>query len=58
MLELNKIYCTDALEGLKQLDDNSIDCVMTCGYSWETKSKLIYVSCPSCLQKNEVKNET
>lgn len=29
MLELNKIYNCDCLEGIKQLDDNSIDCVMT-----------------------------
>ncbi len=29
MLELNKIYCIDALEGLKQLEDNSIDLVVT-----------------------------
>ena len=26
-----------------------------CGYEWQTKSKLIFISCPSCLQK--VKNE-
>jgi len=29
MLEVNKIYCIDALEGLKQLDDESIDLVVT-----------------------------
>lgn len=29
MLELNKIYCTDVLEGLKQLDDESIDLIIT-----------------------------
>lgn len=29
MLELNKIYCMDALEGLKQLDDESIDLIIT-----------------------------
>lgn len=28
-MELNKIYNTDALSGLKQLPDNSIDCVVT-----------------------------
>ena len=22
-----------------------------CGYEWETSSKLVYVSCPSCLKK-------
>ena len=29
MLELNKIYCMDVLEGLRQLDDNSIDLIIT-----------------------------
>lgn len=29
MLELNKIYQMDCLEGLKQLDDNSIDLIIT-----------------------------
>ena len=29
MLELDKIYCCDVLEGLKQLDDNSIDLIIT-----------------------------
>ena len=29
MLELNKIYCIDVLDGLKQLDDNSIDLIIT-----------------------------
>ena len=29
MLELNKIYCMDCLEGMKQLDDNSIDLTVT-----------------------------
>ena len=29
MLELNKIYNMDCLEGMKQLDDNSIDLVVT-----------------------------
>jgi len=24
-----------------------------CGYEWETRSKLKYVSCPSCLSKVE-----
>ena len=27
MLELNKIYCIDVLEGLKNLDDASIDLI-------------------------------
>jgi DNA modification methylase len=29
MLDTNKIYCTDAIKGLKQLDDESIDLVLT-----------------------------
>jgi modification methylase len=29
MFELDKIYCCDVLEGLKQLDDNSIDLIIT-----------------------------
>ena len=29
MLELNKIYNEDCLEGLKQLDDNSVDLIIT-----------------------------
>lgn len=29
MLELNKIYCMDCLEGMKQLPDKSVDLVLT-----------------------------
>lgn len=29
MLELNKIYCMDCLEGMKQISDNSIDLILT-----------------------------
>ena len=29
MLETNKIYCIDALEGLKQLEDNSVSAIFT-----------------------------
>ncbi len=30
-----------------------------CKYEWESKSELKFVSCPSCLKKNELKeNET
>lgn len=29
MLELNKIYCCDVLDGLRQLDDESIDIIIT-----------------------------
>jgi len=28
-----------------------------CGYEWETKSKLILVSCPSCLTKVRTSQE-
>jgi len=28
---------------------------LKCGYDWETKSKLIYVCCPNCM--NKVKEE-
>lgn len=34
MLDINKIHKVNALEGLKQLDDNSIDCVMTSPPYW------------------------
>ena len=29
MLETNKIYCMDCLEGMKQLEDNSVDITIT-----------------------------
>ena len=29
MIELNKIYCADCLELMKQIDDNSIDLTVT-----------------------------
>lgn len=29
MLELNKIYCMDNVEGMKLLDDNSVDLIIT-----------------------------
>lgn len=34
MLELNKIYCGDARELLKQLDSESIDCMITSPPYW------------------------
>lgn len=34
MLELNKIYNMDCMEGLKQLDDNSINCCVTSPPYW------------------------
>lgn len=27
-----------------------------CGHEWDTKSKHIYVSCPSCLQKVKIRD--
>ena len=29
MLERNKIYCIDVLDGLHQMDDNSVDLIIT-----------------------------
>jgi site-specific DNA-methyltransferase (adenine-specific) len=29
MLEINKIYCMDCLEGLKLIEDNKIDLIIT-----------------------------
>ena len=34
MLALNTIHCLDALKGLKQLDDQSVDCVVTSPPYW------------------------
>lgn len=34
MLEINKVHNMDCLEGLKQLDDNSIDCCVTSPPYW------------------------
>ena len=47
MLELNKIYCMDCIEGMKQIDDNSVDTIITdppyalgfMGKSWDTFDK-------------------
>jgi site-specific DNA-methyltransferase (adenine-specific) len=44
MLETNKIYCIDCIEGMKQIDDNSIDAIVTdppagisfMGKEWDT----------------------
>ncbi len=42
MLEVDKIYCMDCLEGMKQLDDNSIDMILcdlpygTTACKWDT----------------------
>lgn len=37
MLELNRVYNTDALSGLKQLPDNSIDCIVTSPPYWQMR---------------------
>ena len=29
MLEINKIHCMDCLKGMKQLEDNSVDLIIT-----------------------------
>ena len=36
-----------------KMQEENIKC-NNCGYEWVTKSKAVYVSCPSCLKK--VKN--
>ena len=28
-----------------------------CGYEWKTRTKMLFVVCPKCLRKAEVKNE-
>jgi len=33
-LELNKIHCMDCLEGLRQMDENSVDCCITSPPYW------------------------
>lgn len=38
MLEINKIYNIDCLEGMKQIDDKSIDCII-CDLPYETLNK-------------------
>lgn len=37
MLEINKIYCEDCLEGMKRIDDKSIDCVI-CDLPYQSTS--------------------
>lgn len=36
-LELNKIYCMDALEGLKQLEAESVNCCITSPPYWNLR---------------------
>ena len=36
-LKLNKIHCIDVLEGLKKLEDNSIDCIVTSPPYWNLR---------------------
>ena len=33
----------------------SVKC-LKCGHAWDTKSKLVYVSCPSCHTPVKVRN--
>ena len=33
-LEINKIHCMDALTGLKQMDDQSVNCIVTSPPYW------------------------
>ena len=40
--------CTEGEKGDKMF----IIC-QNCGYKWETKSELLYVTCPSCARKTE-----
>lgn len=28
-----------------------------CGYEWNTRSEMMFVSCPSCMQKTKVEEE-
>lgn len=37
MLQINKLHHMDALEGLKKLDDESVDCVMTSPPYWQAR---------------------
>jgi DNA modification methylase len=37
MLELNKIHCFDVIEGLRQIPDNSIDCIVTSPPYWKLR---------------------
>lgn len=37
MLDVNRIYTIDALDGLKKLDDYSVDCVLTSPPYWATR---------------------
>ena len=51
MLELNKIYCMDNVQGMKQLDNDSVDLVVTSppyhdfrnynGFSFDLKNMII-----------------
>lgn len=53
MLELNKIYQMDCLEGLRQLDDNSVDLIITspCYNNAGLKGVLKGADCPSITWK-------
>ena len=55
MLELNKIYNMDCIEGMKQLDDNSIDLVLTdppYGINVMTRKKVLGRGSTKCKVKD------
>ena len=40
-MEINKIHCGDCLEFMKQIEDNSIDLIITDPpYNWSHKNKI------------------
>lgn len=38
MIELNKIYCMDNVQGMRQIADESVDLAVT-GYKWKFINK-------------------
>ena len=36
-LEINKIHCMDALTGLRQMDDQSVNCIVTSPPYWNQR---------------------
>ena len=40
---------------IKNIEGKKIKC--KCGYEWFTKSEMIYVCCPKCMNKNKVPKE-
>jgi len=62
MLKLNQIHCIDALAGLKKLDDESVDCVLTSPPYWALRdygtSPLIWHADPKCEHEFEAERPT